>query len=118
MEKKPPARGWQGSLKLDCVTEWFCRGVSFGVGRRGRGRTMGKKENSTMSPTLALMSLGTNVSEPLPTATDIVAACARAAEAAATRVVVKCMLRLEIFKRVLLDGQYEIVLLQKEAEGG
>jgi hypothetical protein len=23
VEKKPPARGWQGSAKEDCVTEWF-----------------------------------------------------------------------------------------------
>jgi hypothetical protein len=26
-EKKPPARGWQGSAKLDCVTEWFYKGT-------------------------------------------------------------------------------------------
>jgi hypothetical protein len=55
------------------------------------------------SPTLALMSLGTNVRAPLPTSTEMVAAVATAAEAAATRAVEKYMLRLEILKRVLLE---------------
>ena len=60
----------------------------------GRGCTLGKKENSIESPTLALISLGTNVrAPPLPTCTGmVVAACAREAEAAARRTVEKYML--------------------------
>jgi hypothetical protein len=57
---------------------------------------LGKKENSMESPTFALMSLGLNVREPFPTETEMVAACATAAEAAARTAVEKCMLRLEI----------------------
>ncbi len=63
------------------------------------GFTLGKKENSTVSPTLAWMLLGLNVREPLPTATEMVAACASAAEAAMRRVLEKCMLRLVISSR-------------------
>ena len=58
---------------------------------------MGKKENSMESPTLAVMSLGENVRAPLPTSTEMVAAVAIAAEAAATRAVEKYMLRFDIF---------------------
>ena len=56
---------------------------------------MGKKEKSIWSPMLAVMSLGTNFSAPLPTVTGMVTACSRAAEATAARAVEKCMLRLE-----------------------
>jgi len=76
VEKKPLARGWQGSAKEDWVTEWF----------------FGKNENSMVSPALALISLGLNTREPLPTDTEMVAACARAAEAVARTAVEKCML--------------------------
>jgi hypothetical protein len=55
--------------------------------------TLGKKENSMESPTLAFMSLGENFRAPLPTSTEMVAAVTTAAEAAATRVVEKYMLR-------------------------
>lgn len=72
--------------------------MRLGLGK-WRVSTLGKKENSMESPTLALMSLGLNVREPLPTATEMVAACASAAEAAARTVVEKCMLRLEIPSR-------------------
>jgi hypothetical protein len=60
-------------------------------------RTLGKKENSMESPTLAFMSLGENFKAPLPTSTEMVAAVATAAEAAATRAVEKYMLRFDIF---------------------
>lgn len=30
-EKKPSASGWQGSLKLDWTTEWFCGNVSWDI---------------------------------------------------------------------------------------
>lgn len=69
------------------------------------------------SPTFALMSFGTNVRAPSPTLTGIVvAACARAAEAAARRVVEKNIMRLEIFKRVLLEEICK-VLLEEGTEG-
>jgi hypothetical protein len=29
VEKKPPARGWQGSAKEDWVTEWFWERLSL-----------------------------------------------------------------------------------------
>ncbi len=56
---------------------------------------MGKKENSIWSPMLAVISLGTNLSAPLPTVTGMVTACARVAEATAARAVEKCIARLE-----------------------
>jgi hypothetical protein len=49
------------------------------------------------SPTLAFISLGENVRAPLPTSTEMVAAVATAAEAAATRAVEKYMLIFNIF---------------------
>jgi len=66
------------------------------------------------SPMLALMSLGTNVRAPLPTSTEMVAAVATAAEAAATRAVEKYMLRLEIFKRVLLKEICKSTVFRRE----
>jgi hypothetical protein len=87
VEKKPPASGWQGSAKEDCVTEWF----------------LAKKENSMWSPTEAWMSLGENFNVLFqPTLTGIVIACARASEAAAARAVEKYMVRLQTLKRVLM----------------
>lgn len=62
----------------------------------GEGSTLGKKENSMESPTLAFMSLGENIRAPLPTSTEMVAAVATAVEAAATRAVEKYMLRFDI----------------------
>lgn len=38
VEKKPPARGWHGSAKEDCVTEWFCGVLVFVfLGGKGEG---------------------------------------------------------------------------------
>ena len=71
--------------------------VSFGETEGREERTLGKKENSIESPTLAFMSLGENVRAPLPTSTEMVAAVATAAEAAATRAVEKYILRFDIF---------------------
>jgi hypothetical protein len=70
-------------------------GLGEAEGREGS--TLGKKENSMESPTLAFMSLGENFRAPLPTSTEMVAAVATAAEAAATRAVDKYMLRFDIF---------------------
>jgi hypothetical protein len=53
VEKKPFANGWQGFAKEDWVTEWF----------------FGKNENSTESPTAAVISLGEKVRPLCPTAT-------------------------------------------------
>jgi len=45
-ESKPPANGWQGSVKDDCVTEWF-PGVPL-------------KLNVTTVPFFAVIVLGVN----------------------------------------------------------
>ncbi len=72
---------------------WMVRFMLKGL---KEGSTLGKKENSMVSPMLAWMSFGLNEREPLPTATEMVAACASAAEAAVRSVFEKCMSRLGI----------------------
>jgi hypothetical protein len=68
--------------------------------------TLGKKENSMESPTLAFMSLGENVRAPLPASTEMVAAVATAADAAAARAVGKYMLRVDMFSSECLLKEF------------
>lgn len=46
VEKKPPARGWQGSAKEDWVTEWFWERISLCTVRgekTGEGMYLGEE---------------------------------------------------------------------------
>ena len=81
------------------------------------GATFGKNENSMVSPTAALISLGLNVKEPLPTATEMVAACARAAEAVARTAVEKCMLTCGIETREFEKDIRKGMFVKREFEG-
>ena len=73
LEKKPPARGWQGLAKEDWTTEWFCECISLVCRVSIWLLTFGKKLNSMAVPTLAVMLLGLyRRLPPSPTATPIV----------------------------------------------
>jgi hypothetical protein len=62
------------------------------VNAKDMGSTFGKNENSTESPTEALISLGVYMSPPCPTATEIVVAALATVAAVRKLIVEKCIM--------------------------